>query len=200
MYARETAAFMLAASLLMQAAPADARTLLLHANGITLDAAGQRQAFVALGIGDDGHIVQRLGAADPAPVPLPADRIIDAGGGTGLPGLIAAHRHVEALGWQAQTLDLSGTKTLAEAQAAIKAYATANPALPWIRGRGWNQVVWQLGRFPTAGELDVAVRNRPVWLTRVDGHAGWANSAALLLAGVTAATKDPPGGHIDRTI
>ncbi|MEJ0045558.1 MAG: amidohydrolase [Rhodospirillales bacterium] len=116
-----------------------------------------------------------------------------------LPGLIDAHGHVEALGWQAQTLDLSGTKSLAEAQAAIKAYAAAHPGLPWIRGSGWNQVTWQMPRFPTAAELDVAVRTRPVWLERVDGHAGWANSAALLLGGVTNATLDPPGGHIDRT-
>jgi predicted amidohydrolase YtcJ len=199
MYARETAALTLAASLLMPAAPADARTLLLHANGITLDAAGQRQAFTSLVIGDDGRILQRVAATDPAPVPLPADRIVDAGGRTVLPGLIDAHGHVEALGRQAQTLDLSDTKTLAEAQAAIRAYAIAHSELPWIRGRGWNQVVWQLGRFPTAAELDAAVRDRPVWLDRVDGHAGWANSAALVLAGVTAATNDPPGGHIDRT-
>jgi predicted amidohydrolase YtcJ len=199
MYVRETAAFTLAAALLLQAAPAGARTLLLHANGITLNSAGQRQAFASMVIGDDGRIVQVLAAADPAPAPLPGDRVIDAAGRTVLPGLIDAHGHVEALGRQAQTLDLAGTKNLAEAQAEIRRYAAAHPALPWIVGSGWNQVVWQLDRFPTAAELDAAVRDRPVWLTRVDGHAGWANSAALVLAGVTAATNDPPGGHIDRT-
>jgi predicted amidohydrolase YtcJ len=199
MYARDTAALTLAAALLTLAAPADARTLLLHANGITLNTAGQRQAFTTLVIGDDGRIAQVLAAADPAPLPQPGDRTIDAAGRTVLPGLIDAHGHVEALGRQAQTLDLGTTKTLAEAQAAIRAYAAAHPALPWILGSGWNQVVWQLGRFPTAAELDAAVRDRPVWLTRVDGHAGWANSAALVLAGVTNATEDPPGGHIDRT-
>ena len=199
MYARETAAFTLAAALLMQAAPAGARTLLLHANGITLNTAGQRQAFASLVIGDDGRIAEVLAASDPALAPLPGDRVIDVAGRTVLPGLIDAHGHVEALGRQAQTLDLAATKNLAEAQAAIRSYAAAHPELTWIVGRGWNQVVWQLDRFPTAAELDAAVRDRPVWLTRVDGHAGWANSAALVLAGVTAATNDPPGGHIDRT-
>src|SRR5690606_22649619 len=69
---------------------------------------------------------------------------------------------------------------------------------PWIVGRGWNQESWGLGRFPTAAELDAAVADRPVWLERVDGHAGWANSAALSVAGVTAATADPAGGRIKR--
>ena len=65
-------------------------------------------------------------------------------------------------------------------------------------GTGWNQERWGLGRFPTAAELDSVIADRPVWLERVDGHAGWANSRALALAGVTAATKDPAGGHIER--
>jgi hypothetical protein len=58
--------------------------------------------------------------------------------------------------------------------------------------------LWQLGRFPTAAELDAVTGNRPVWLERVDGHAGWANTAALKAAGVTAASKDPAGGKLER--
>ncbi|HZG45090.1 MAG TPA: amidohydrolase, partial [Allosphingosinicella sp.] len=95
-------------------------------------------------------------------------------------------------------LDLSETTSLADAQAKIRAYAAANPNLPWIIGRGWNQEKWGLGRFPTAADLDTAVADRPVWLGRVDGHAGWANSAAIRAAGVTAATQDPSGGRIER--
>ncbi|WP_163606869.1 amidohydrolase family protein, partial [Klebsiella pneumoniae] len=60
------------------------------------------------------------------------------------------------------------------------------------------QETWKLGRFPTAAELDRAVSDRPAWLQRVDGHAAWANSRALQVAGVTAATKDPAGGRIER--
>jgi predicted amidohydrolase YtcJ len=65
-------------------------------------------------------------------------------------------------------------------------------------GRGWNQEAWGLGRFPSAAELDAAISDRPAWLERVDGHAGWANSAALAAAGITAKTPDPEGGRIER--
>ncbi|MGE5984566.1 amidohydrolase family protein, partial [Klebsiella aerogenes] len=85
-------------------------------------------------------------------------------------------------------LDLSDTKSLAEAQAKIAAYIKANPDRRWIVGGGWNQEVWGLGRFPTAAELDAVTGDLPVWLARADGHAAWANSAAMKAAGVTAAT------------
>ena len=103
------------------------------------------------------------------------------------------------LGFQLITLDLSDTKSLAEAQAKIAAYAAANPARKWIIGRGWNQEIWGLGRFPTAADLDLVVADRPVWLERVDGHAGWANSAAMRAAGITDKSVSPPGGRIEKT-
>jgi predicted amidohydrolase YtcJ len=87
---------------------------------------------------------------------------------------------------------------LDDALAKVKAYAVAHPDAKWILGGGWNQEIWKLGRFPTAKELDAVVADRPVWLSRVDGHAGWANTAALKLAGVTKASKDPSGGRIER--
>jgi predicted amidohydrolase YtcJ len=59
-------------------------------------------------------------------------------------------------------------------------------------------VKWQLGRFPTASELDAAVADRLVALDRVDGHAKWVNTRVLQLAGVTHDTPDPPGGRIER--
>jgi predicted amidohydrolase YtcJ len=102
-----------------------------------------------------------------------------------------------SLGLNALQLDLSDTKTLQEAQAKIAAYAAANPTPRWIVGRGWNQEIWGLGRFPTAAELDSAVKDRPVWLGRVDGHAGWANSEAMKEAGITARTPVPAGGRIE---
>ena len=101
------------------------------------------------------------------------------------------------LGFSLMLLDLSETKSLAEAQAAIRQYAAENPEMPWIIGRGWNQEKWGLGRFPTAADLDAAVSDRAVWLERVDGHAGWANSAAIAAAKVSATTKSPEGGRIE---
>ncbi|MDB5706517.1 MAG: metal-dependent hydrolase, partial [Sphingomonas bacterium] len=115
-----------------------------------------------------------------------------------LPGFIDAHGHVMALGFRALELDLSGTKSLDEAKAAIAAYVAANPEKKWILGGGWNQEAWGLGRFPTAADLDAVVGDRPVWLARIDGHASWANSAAMKAAGVTAKSVSPPGGRIEK--
>jgi predicted amidohydrolase YtcJ len=115
-----------------------------------------------------------------------------------LPGMIDSHGHVMSLGFSALTLDLTAAKSLPEALTMVGAYAKAHPERPWIVGRGWNQELWPEKRFPTAAELDAVVPDRPVWLGRVDGHAGWANSKALAASGVTAATKDPAGGKIER--
>src|SRR3546814_1028087 len=112
--------------------------------------------------------------------------------------MIDAHGHVMATGFAKMTLDLTATKSLDEALSRIAAWAAAHPDAPWILGTGWNQVQWGLGRMPTAAELDAVTGGKPAWLTRVDGHAGWANSAAMKAAGITAATSDPAGGEILR--
>jgi predicted amidohydrolase YtcJ len=128
----------------------------------------------------------------------PGARHVDMHGKTLIPGLIDAHGHVFGLGEMLTDLDLTGTASLANALQAIGAYAKANAHNPWVIGRGWNQEIWKLGRFPTAAELDGVVADRPVYLARVDGHAGWANTRALQLAGVTDQTPDPVGGKIMR--
>jgi hypothetical protein len=146
-------------------------------------------------IGNDGKvkIVLTPGATRPGPVA----RTVDMGGKTLLPGLIDAHGHVMGLGFGALQLDLTGTASLAELQQRLKDYAGANPDARWIIGRGWNQELWPVKTFPTATDLDAVVSNRPVVLTRVDGHALVANSAAMRAAGVTAATQSPDGGRIE---
>jgi len=182
-----------------------------NVNGIALDAQGRIVRFNALLIDDEGKVEKLLPGRyqEPPPpkrkkrkgeeeaVPKRLDFKLDAGGKTLIPGLIDAHGHVMALGLSLVTLDLSGARSLVEAQARIRAYAAANPGRKWIIGTGWNQELWGLGRFPTAAELDAAVADIPVWLERVDGHAGWANSLALKTAGITAATKAPAGGRIE---
>src|SRR5699024_9387380 len=124
--------------------------------------------------------------------------IIDAKGQVMLPGLIDAHAHVMGLGFQQMNADLTGTPSLAAALKKVEEYSDQYPDLAWIEGRGWNHTHWNIGRFPTADELDKAVSGRPVWLSRIDGHAGWANSKAMELAGITADTEDPEGGNIIR--
>ncbi|HET6527837.1 MAG TPA: amidohydrolase [Balneolaceae bacterium] len=125
-------------------------------------------------------------------------KIIDGEGKVMLPGLIDAHGHIMGLGFQEMNINLKGTESLDAALQQIEEYASEYRDLKWIQGRGWNQTHWEIGRFPTAEELDQAVSERPVWLSRVDGHAGWANSKAMEIAGITAETPDPAGGKIIR--
>ena len=123
---------------------------------------------------------------------------VDGEGQTVLPGLIDAHGHVMKLGELLQRVDLRGCQSLDEALQRIGIFARAHPELPWIVGRGWNQVLWPGQAFPTAAALDKIVGDRPAFLERIDGHAVWVNSRALQAAGITAATKDPDGGRILR--
>jgi predicted amidohydrolase YtcJ len=185
----------LAALALLLAVPAHADTLIDNVNGITLDKDGKVVRFTGLVIDAQGKVKDLLDRKDKRPER--PDFKQDGGGRTLIPGLIDAHGHVMGLGFQLMLLDLSETKSLAEAQAAIRKYAADNPEMPWIIGSGWNQEKWGLGRFPTAADLDAVVPDRPVWLERVDGHAGWANSAAMASAKITAASRPPEGGRIE---
>ena len=183
----------LLALLLPTAAFAD--TLIDNVNGISVDRDGKVTRFTAMTIDEQGRIVATYGRGDNPPR---ADFRENGRGRTVVPGMIDSHAHVMALGLGELVLDLSGTRSLDEALSRLAAYAAANPDRPWIVGRGWNQEAWGLGRFPTAAELDAVVADRPVWLERVDGHAGWANSIALQTSRVTAATADPEGGRVER--
>ncbi|MGI4717814.1 MAG: amidohydrolase [Janthinobacterium lividum] len=179
----------------LSAARAD--TVITNANGYTLNARGELVQFSALAFDDKGRLTA-VGSNAEVAAKAKGARQVDMGGRTVLPGLIDAHGHVFGLGQQLTQLDLSGTTSLAGALGAIADYAKANAGHAWIRGRGWNQENWKLGRFPTAKELDAVESDRPVWLERVDGHAGWANSRTLALAGITKSTPDPAGGKIQR--
>jgi predicted amidohydrolase YtcJ len=123
---------------------------------------------------------------------------IDGGGRTVLPGLIDAHAHVLGYGLLQSQLNLAGVPSLDDAVARIDAYARSATRGQWILGRGWNQVLWPKREFPRAEDIDAVVSDRPVWLRRIDGHAAWANSAAMKIAGIAADTPDPIGGKIVR--
>lgn len=119
-------------------------------------------------------------------------------GRTLLPGLIDAHVHVMGLGFQEMDLNVAGLGSLEETLDMVSSYAAEQEDLEWIRGRGWNQASWEEPDFPTAEDLERAVAGRPIWLVRVDSHAGWASRTAMELAGVTTETEDPPGGRLIR--
>lgn len=123
---------------------------------------------------------------------------VNLAGRTVLPGLIDAHAHVQTLGENLIQVDLRGINNRTATIAKVVNYADANLELEWIIGRGWNQELWPNREYPTRYNLDELINDRPVWLTRVDAHAGWANSLALELAGIDATTEDPDGGQILR--
>jgi predicted amidohydrolase YtcJ len=125
-------------------------------------------------------------------------QIIDARGGLILPGLHDAHIHMAGGAASLEQLALDELKTLPEVIAALKIYAEAHPGDGWILGRGWMYDIVPKGQFPTRGALDQVVKDRPVLLESYDGHSSWANSRALALAGVTAATPDPADGSFVR--
>lgn len=184
------------AALLAVPGMAHADTWIDNVEGISVDRDGSVDRFTGLVIDEDGRITELLDFGDEPTRDI--DYRVDGEGRVMVPGFIDAHAHLMGLGLGTLVLDLSGTQSLDEALGRIAAYAAAYPERPWIIGRGWNQEVWGLGRFPTAAELDEVVADRPVWLERVDGHAGWANTMALEAGDVTARSQDPVGGRIER--
>lgn len=179
------------------ATPAHADVLVDNFKGYTVGADGT-VAQVGAMVLDDAGTIKAVYAPGQKPSKKGVRFHIDGKGRILLPGLIDAHLHVLSTGFAALTLDLSETTSLADALNKISAFAAEHPDRAWIIGRGWNQEKWKLGRFPTAAELDMIVPDRPVWLERVDGHAGWANTAALKAAGVTSSSQAPTGGSIDK--
>lgn len=120
---------------------------------------------------------------------------LDLGGGLAVPGLTDAHAHLLGLGAELDQVDLRGARSSEECVARAR---TAAPASGWVLGRGWDQNLWSGAAMPTHAPLTEAFPDRPVWLRRVDGHAGWANRAALVAAGISKSTANPQGGEILR--
>ncbi|HJW34631.1 MAG TPA: amidohydrolase [Holophagaceae bacterium] len=124
-------------------------------------------------------------------------KVVELKGGTLLPGLIEGHAHVGGLGKLKAQVDLVGCQDLPEALGRVREWSAAHPQ-GWVVGRGWDQNRWPSKAFPAKGDLDRLTGTRPAVLFRVDGHALWANSAALDLAGIDKDTPDPEGGRILR--
>jgi len=168
-------------------------TLIKNVQGYTIT--GDKLAqFTAIQFTDD-----KIDKLYLATEPLPSAKeltVIDGQGKTLIPGLIDAHGHILSYGLSLLRADLVNSSSEQDAINKTLAYAKANAGLTWIQGRGWNQTQWPSNAFPSAKSLDKAFPDQPVWLKRVDGHAGWANSKAMALAGITKATLSPEGGDI----
>jgi predicted amidohydrolase YtcJ len=159
----------------------------------TVDAAHPEAEAVAIR-GD--RIVAVGSAKEIQPYVGAKTRVIDLGGRFTMPGFNDAHTHMGSGGAAKLQVDLTGARSLAEFQQRLRAALPKYKRGEWIRGRGWDHTLWSGQKFPTRQDLDAVSRTHPMYLTRMDGHIAVVNSLALKLAGVTAKTADPPGGHI----
>lgn len=133
----------------------------------------------------DGKIVAKGTTAD-ITAHYSAKETLDAKGAAIYPGFIDAHAHFVGYGRSLFQADLFGTTSFEEAVERMKAFAAQHPDLDWIQGRGWDQNKWPGKAFPTNDLLNKAFPDKPVVMTRVDGHASIANNKALEIAGIKA--------------
>lgn len=120
----------------------------------------------------------------------------DLQGHTVMPGLIDAHAHFIHLAKSLTSADLVDAQDLKEVIQRLQAFETTLGEEDWLIGRGWDQNDWPGQQFPTKSDLDQAFPDRVVWLERIDGHAGWANSAALTMIDQDLKGDwHPKGGH-----
>jgi predicted amidohydrolase YtcJ len=181
----------------LQAEPAD--LVIRGGRIVTLDSqtpeaqalAARNGAIVALG--SNAAIQRYVG---------PNTQVIELGGQLAIPGFIEGHAHFNGIGEGKLNLELMNTKSWEEIiHLVAQAVEKAKPG-QWIVGRGWHQEKWtsvpqpNVEGFPLRQSLDKVSPNNPVILTHASGHASFANSKALELSGVTAATANPSGGEI----
>jgi predicted amidohydrolase YtcJ len=140
-------------------------------------------------VGDDPEIERRRGMGT---------KVINAGGRLVLPGIVDCHVHFLDGSLSLGRANLAGSKDPAEIQKRLREYAAQRPGDDWILGRGWNYAMFAPEALPDKKYLDELFPSRPVFLEGFDGHTYWANSKALVLAGITRDTPDPPNGTIVR--
>jgi predicted amidohydrolase YtcJ len=178
---------------LFRSSPPHATLLLINAKVYTLESEHPTGEAIAIA----GETILDVGSSEEMLRRYRADSTIDLRGKPVYPGFIDAHLHVEGVGTFLMNLDLRDA-SLREIQQLVARQASTTGRERWIRGRGWDQNLWKAKRFPGRFDLDAVAQDRPVYLTRVDGHVVWVNSRVLEIARITRETPDPEGGKILR--
>ena len=159
--------------------------VIIHNGNIyTLNAANTKEEAIAI---KDGKIIE-VGPERQILNKYRADEIIDAEQQFIYPGFIDAHCHFLGYGLNLEQVQLYTTTSFDEVLEQLKIYAETHPE-GWILGRGWDQSRWENKNFPTKDKLDSLFPNRPVYLTRIDGHAALVNSHVLDMGNISASTK-----------
>ncbi|MBA4311218.1 MAG: amidohydrolase [Chlorobiaceae bacterium] len=179
---------------LMNKSPREIDTLLINGNIYTCDSKNSIVDAIAI----QGTMIVGVGKSDKLSEVFFARQVIDLKGKTVLPGLVDGHAHILGEGGKLENLDLSGTTSTEQIVMMVAERIKNSKKGDWILGRGWDQNSWQIKEFPKKEILDKVSSDNPVFLRRVDGHAAWANTKALQLAGIDASTKDTSGGKIVR--
>ena len=157
--------------------------------------AGKRAEAIAV----RGDLILAVGTRDEVlKTKGPDTKIVDLGGHFVMPGFNDAHLHLAAAGLEKRTVNLVGVKTLDEFRERVQAAVEKAEPGAWIVGAGWDETLWPVKVLPTRWDLDEVSSGHPIYLDRVDGHIGVANTRALQLASITVASKQPQGGKIDR--
>jgi len=167
--------------------------LLFNGKVFTADALVSTAEAVAV----DGEKIVAVGKTNDLKAKYQAVKEIDLQGKLVTPGFNDAHVHFLRGAVALLNVNLLDTKTVDEAKARVAAKVKEVKQGEWIIGRGWDHTLWG-GKFPSRKDLDAVAPDNPVFLVRVDGHIGWANSKALELAKIDKNTKSPEGGEIER--
>jgi predicted amidohydrolase YtcJ len=183
--------FFAASSLLAETA----QTVFINANIYTMNERQPRAEAIAV---QGARIVFVGSNADAKKYQGKEMRIVDLAGKTVVPGLTDSHCHIFGIGEREMNLNLEGTNTLRDFIEKVKERAAKAERGAWITGRGWIETFWQPPQFPTRTDLDKIAPDNPVFLTRADGHAAIANTAALQIAKIDKNTPNPFGGEILR--
>ena len=190
------AVLLLSTPLAAMAQSEQADLILIHGHVLTVDAKDTVAQAIAI---RRGVILKTGSDAEVQALAAPNARVIDLKGRTATPGLIDTHAHIADGGVdELFGVELSDAKSVAEIAARVKAKVAVVRPGEWVTGAGWDEGKLAERRYPTAADLDAIAPNNPVWLMHTTGHYGVANSVAMKLAGITAATRDPPASTIDR--